>query len=64
MYERPDLASALKSLLLPETVPAETEAAEMLGDDWCERPDLVCALASLPETSPADEEEWQREMNN
>ena len=56
MYERPDLASALKSLLLPETVPAETEAAEMLGDDWCERPDLACAMVwvSLPETSPAE----------
>ena len=67
MYERPDLASALKSLLLPETVPAETEAAEMLGDDWCERPDLACAMVwvSLPETSPAEEEEdGKREMNS
>ena len=60
MYERPDLASALKSLLLPETVPAETEAAEMLGDDWCERPDLACAMV-WEETAPAEE---QREMNS
>ena len=33
LYERPDLASALASLFLPETVPAETEAAvEKLED--------------------------------
>ena len=67
MYERPDLASAVASLFLPETAPAETEAAEMLGDDWCERPDLAYAMVwvSLPETAPAEEEEnGKREMNS
>ena len=59
MYERPDLASALASFLLPETAPAETEAG-MLEDDWCERPDLACAMV-WEETAPAEE---QREMNS
>ena len=60
MYERPDLASALASFLLPETAPAETEAG-MLEDDWCERPDLACAMV-WEETAPVEEE--QREMNS
>ena len=38
----------------------------MLEDDWCERPDLACAMVwvSLPDTDPAEEEEEQREMDS
>ena len=32
----------------------------MLEDDWCERPDLACAMV-WEETAPAEE---QREMNS